>query len=502
MTYRDKENAASIVLITLPFSSDGIRPEMPNFQESLGIGYITSAANSVGAEVEIIDLNLDSLEDLRLRLSMNPDIVGIQIVSGLNEKHARTVLDLAKSCASGAILAAGGPLVQALPRLVFSEFPQLDVLCVGDGEPFIIGLIRYLEQGDKSDVPNAVFRGFNHPTDKEISDFSLRPKRLHLEKQAAANWPVSVCTSRGCTSACTFCAISCTLNRWRCRKAVDVVCEIEELINAGAKRLWFIDENFIGTPVEGVKRAREIAERMRSKNLFIPFQFSMRADFVENSLLEDLMDVGCTKVNVGFESIHDRCLVMYKKGYSSQVVRKAVTTLRNLGIGVSGGYILFDPSSTQKEVLESLIFLKENIDYFSLEKLFNRLQLYEATHLARYFTENGIVEKKSTWKRYYTFCDSTIQRFWNYIEYRDRLLKEFYTTITNYRRKLVSKYRHNTEDIDPYKVYSELQRKISIMLIDDAIERLKDAAGEVTSSSSSVELLKKKLTQIIPEDIQ
>jgi len=100
-------------------------------------------------------------------------------------------------------------------------------------------------------------------------------------------------TSRGCPYHCTFCAKDNYRDRYRKRPLPAILEELDGLIAAGARYVYFVDEIFL--PDE--KLLREIAAR--------PIQFGVqtRIDLWSFELLDLLGQAGCRSIEAGVESI-------------------------------------------------------------------------------------------------------------------------------------------------------------------------------------------------------
>lgn len=99
--------------------------------------------------------------------------------------------------------------------------------------------------------------------------------------------------SRGCPYSCTFCAKENFRNRYRKRPLSIVLEEIDCLIQAGVKYLYFIDEIFL--PDEELLQA--LCQRS------VKFGVQLRIDHWSTSMLELLGAAGCVSIEAGIESI-------------------------------------------------------------------------------------------------------------------------------------------------------------------------------------------------------
>ena len=135
-------------------------------------------------------------------------------------------------------------------------------------------------------------------------------------------------TSRGCPHFCTFCINAILKNSWRMRTAEQVLCDLE-IIKSKAyfkdKKLRFWDENFF----VDINRAREIVSGMIERNLIIPWETTVRADYIrpgmiDDELMERLRRSGCYLLSFGAESGSLRILEKIKKHITpEQIINSA-----------------------------------------------------------------------------------------------------------------------------------------------------------------------------------
>jgi anaerobic magnesium-protoporphyrin IX monomethyl ester cyclase len=102
--------------------------------------------------------------------------------------------------------------------------------------------------------------------------------------------------SRGCPYHCTFCAKDNFRNGFRKRPLDVVLTELDGLIDAGARYVYFIDEIFIPD--------QKLLEGVRERD--ISFGVQMRIDNWTPPMLDLLGEAGCVSIEAGMESISER----------------------------------------------------------------------------------------------------------------------------------------------------------------------------------------------------
>jgi B12-binding domain/radical SAM domain protein of rhizo-twelve system len=100
-------------------------------------------------------------------------------------------------------------------------------------------------------------------------------------------------TSRGCPYHCTFCAKDNFRNLFRRRPVAAIAEELDGLIAAGARYLYFIDEIFLPY--------RDVLETIRERR--IRFGIQTRIDLWSEEMIDLLGEAGCVSIEAGVESI-------------------------------------------------------------------------------------------------------------------------------------------------------------------------------------------------------
>jgi anaerobic magnesium-protoporphyrin IX monomethyl ester cyclase len=201
------------------------------------------------------------------------------------------------------VLVTVGPHASTTPRATLSKL-DVDVVVMGECEEVLPKLA-----GDWAAVDSICYRtngemrvnGGPHSSNMETlpalawdSDFLSRHAHHHHRFDATPDGPgAEMETSRGCPYHCTFCAKDNFRNSFRRRPISAVADELDALIAAGAKYVYFIDEIFLPYPA----LLAMIVERK------IKFGIQTRIDLWNEEMIDLLGDAGCVSIEAGVESI-------------------------------------------------------------------------------------------------------------------------------------------------------------------------------------------------------
>lgn len=182
------------------------------------------------------------------------------------------------------------------------------------------------------------------------------------------------CPRKADQIGCIYCAIMPNdgIRKWYPRNTKYVIRDYFELVSRGIKHIKFSDEEFLANSpqriIEFAKSIRDINDRMLlERGLHITFDFSARVDdiirlnkMVENRCLSILKKAGLLQIYLGLESGNDNQLKRMRKGVITSDNFEAVRILKQMGIRIAGGWIMFDPfMKNPEEILLNGEFLKK-----------------------------------------------------------------------------------------------------------------------------------------------
>jgi anaerobic magnesium-protoporphyrin IX monomethyl ester cyclase len=370
--------------------------------EHLGVGYLVSILRSFGATCRIVEIaGADDLTPVADDVAAwSPHLVGLSLTMASASAFERVGKALPARLGARPFFVAGGPLAtfRGAALLEHERWQWLDALVVGEAEETIVSLAsQFFSRGDLTSVPNLVFRfdgGVKHNARRagvsnlDILPFPARDQfQAHGQLLSESFSCLRVSTSRGCTSACTFCNAPHAGNTtgvdrvWRGATAARVVDEVEALhIEYGCDSFEFVDSTFEDPGAVPAAKARvaDIADQILRRELDIHFACCMQArNWTDDDghLLDRLCDAGLERVLVGVESGHPDDLVRWNKRSTVSDNERVLRLLGRRGVYVSLGYICLHPYSSLSTVEANLAFLGRTVGHVARHHC-ARLELY------------------------------------------------------------------------------------------------------------------------------
>jgi anaerobic magnesium-protoporphyrin IX monomethyl ester cyclase len=383
--------------------------------ESLGLGYLASVLRRDGYDVTILDALLRSMtlaetvDDIAKR---DFDVLGVTA----NHEQKQVLYSVVRSVRKrrkDAIIVAGGYLPTLSTGPLLGECPELDFVVVGEGEVVICDAFGRIARGDDwRGTPGIAYLRdrslVSNPCPPLIQDLDSLPFPAR-DAIVECGFPVTVrvAGTRGCYRRCSFCCIRGFYevsggHAPRHRSPANVVAEIESVASATRLRDFrFIDDSFIGPTEKTRNWALEIARGIKSLGMDITFAIECRVDEVDRDVLLALKDAGATQVFLGVESGVQRQLDTYWKRTTVEQNRKAIEIVRECGLRLWSGFMMFDPYLTVPELAQNMEFVtqtgiaKEAMSITHAPFL-SKVHLYHGMPLVEQLRQEGLLHEKGT----------------------------------------------------------------------------------------------------------
>jgi radical SAM superfamily enzyme YgiQ (UPF0313 family) len=158
---------------------------------------------------------------------------------------------------------------------------------------------------------------------------------------------------------------------------------MEELINKyGAREIRFFDD----TITVNKKKLFELVERIKERNINVPWTAQSRVDGITPEVLQKLKEGGCWQLLLGIESAEDRMLEIMNKGSTVAKNAQAVELMKKYKMGIRADFLVGVPGETKESLNKSLDFaIKHDLDYV----YFNKFVPFPGIALTRLLEEKG-----------------------------------------------------------------------------------------------------------------
>ena len=328
---------------------------------SLNSGYALAVARRSGWETVYLDFSSgagDAAAMAACILAEAADIVLFHWVYSWGHEHeVCAIMELLRR-ESPAPLGAFGlfPTLSRSRLLLFA--PQLDFILAGEFEATLAELLPdFGRRQTITALPGLFLRDERFVPRTLIADLAQLP--IPEDVGVNCNYTtLNIAASRGCTGARSFCFIhryyGCS--RRRVRDTASLARELtERLARREIRSLYFIDPTFIGQGDKDRERTVEISRLVHGHGL--TFGFEARVDSIDAGLLATLAQNGATSIFLGIESGCDAVLARIGKRISTEQIRRGVRIVRESGIKLHLGFIMFEPDTDLAELEENYSFL-------------------------------------------------------------------------------------------------------------------------------------------------
>ncbi|EDN69194.1 Mg-protoporphyrin IX monomethyl ester oxidative cyclase subunit protein [Beggiatoa sp. PS] len=298
--------------------------ELPAQSSSLGLLTLASVLSNDGHTVSYYQKD-DYISDSNfIYLVNNSDIIGITTMNS-TWLQANDIVRFSKKANSKIITVIGGPEATYTSRSPLKDNPLLDLVCRGEGEEAFIDLarepnsienIRSIGCFDFRDGENIVIGKLA----KQVDITSLPPPRYDLINDKKLR--VYLQFTRGCASACAFCAEN---GKERHKTLEQIAVELQELEKIRNKSVVFIaDSDFYSSPTKVGDFYAAVKESKTSNY----FAVQARISDITEQLESKSIDNHIVFKFLGVENLSDKVLAKVRKGFSWNTIYDKLRLLR------------------------------------------------------------------------------------------------------------------------------------------------------------------------------
>ena len=298
----------------------------------------------------------------------------------------------------------GGPHISALKGQLLSDYPEVDIAVIGEGEETlhellvngfeqagsVVGLVRRNAEG----VPE--FSGYR-PEGIELDNLPF-PAYEKLEgypevyKLPIFNYPkapsTSCISSRGCPYACTYCDRSVFQRTFRHNSAEYLYRHLKYLNERfGIRHINFYDDQFTFQR----QRVEDFCNLMIANPLGMTFNCAVRAEHADFELLKLMKAAGCWMVSLGIETGDEELLAQHRQNANLDMLADKIRQIKKAGIRTKGLLMMGLPGESETSIRRSMEYVFSlPIDDFNLAKFtpFPGSPIYETIHELGEFDED------------------------------------------------------------------------------------------------------------------
>jgi len=358
----------------------------------LGFAYIGALLKKQGHVVQIFDCHAAMARlgpdwkkiDQAMLTTMktfSPDVIGMTTISPLVYQTVHCAKILRDSFQG--IMLAGGHHATALPQLTLEKIPELDGVCIGEGEEALLALA---EGTNKDQIKEILWRNKSINSEEKKTGEGLKPGFGRIKNLDTLPFPdyslldisfytrrtsaiirgfylstLTMLGSRGCSYRCSFCTESLVYGGGVRFHSVDY---LTEMVGRTLKQfprveaIYFHDNDFMFDRA----RVEHICHQFIKTGLAKKFSWAIqaRADRLQPDLLRLMRQAGCIKIEIGVEATAQKDLDYLRKDTTVGTNENALRFCREAGISVHA-YVLTQTAGESLTDLESkLDWLKRN----------------------------------------------------------------------------------------------------------------------------------------------
>jgi len=334
----------------------------------LGIMSIATYLNSQNQQVELIDGEYTSPEQIKSRISKErPQFVGMSPNLMTDFKVFDDLAHYSKEL--GAKVVCGGAYATSEPER-FLINPEIDYIVGGDGEE---AMLRLVHNTSLDKISGLIYNGgggiVRNPQklcnldglpfeDHSLLDFEPYWETFAREFNTPFRRPVSIAPYRGCMKAslegrCTFCARQET--SWRGRAPKEVWNHIDWLNESfGVDYILDVGDSLVGNK-EWFKEFYEESQRHPR----LGWRALVCSHELDEEIVNNLSQMGAYEIFLGIESGNNNCLKLSRKSARTSDNINAVRLLGDKGIKVLLATVLGLRGETRESVRQTQEHIKQ-----------------------------------------------------------------------------------------------------------------------------------------------
>lgn len=378
----------------------------------LGIASLSAYLKNKGYETKLVDFtfNLNIKEAVNILRKYKPDIVCFTSRSGEFNDVVKTAKIFRRKYK--ALYICGGIHPTICPGEAISH-ECFDGICIGEGETALHELITKLKNKQNyyrtksfwfrvkgKIIKNELNKLISNLDELPLIDYEIFDTNTYLKVRCGQ---LDYVSARGCPFSCTYCVNHKLMSIYkglgvysRRKSAKRIISELKAVKKRfpQIKSLKIADEHFIIDK----KRLAELSI-IYSKEIGLPFECDVRADFCNEETMSLLKKMGCDKLNIAIESGDEKLRNdLLNKRISDQQIINAFRLARKYKIHTMSFNMVGMPLETKKQICKT-IKLNKLIKPDSIQvSIFTP---FEGTDLYNFCKENNLLLSDEIESSYY-----------------------------------------------------------------------------------------------------
>jgi radical SAM superfamily enzyme YgiQ (UPF0313 family) len=311
-------------------------------------------------------------------LATAPELVGFSATTS-SFMDAVDLASLLKEQRPEIKIVFGNVHASSMGAVLLEHFPEIDYLCIGEGEGALLDLA---EGRSPADIPNLVLRDgsgtVTNPRRPRLDDLDQLPfpayeklpgfpQGYHLPLFSyRKRWGATMVTSRGCPYSCSFCDRTVFEHLYRFNSARYIYEQMRHLRDHfGVHHINFYDDLFTAKAT----RTEELCALLIDKPLGMEFNCAIRTGQTSEGTLRLLRRAGALLISLGIESADPAMMQRHKAGVSLDGVRETVEKIHAAGLRAKGLFIFGLPGETPQTLKTTSDFiLSLDLDEMNMTK--------------------------------------------------------------------------------------------------------------------------------------
>ena len=347
-------------------------------QPHLGLISLIAVLRELGHDARLLDPKLDLVRgEVALGphfygavaeriLAGDPDVVGFTSL-GCNFACTVRIAAHVRAARPALPILLGGPHASIVDEPILAAYPQFDAIVRNETEAVIGAVLDALGgNGSLADVPGVTYR-----REGAIARTAGAGPLLELDAlpfPAYDVYPIAelalttlrVDAGRGCPFGCTFCSTASFFGRrYRLKSPERLVGELDRLAQTyGVRRFNLTHDLF----TVDARRVRAFCEEVAGRGY--AWTCSARMDCVDDALLAQMRDAGCSAIYYGVETGSTRLQPLVGKHLDLALYRPIVETSLRLGLDTTVSFITGYPNELASDADATLELLGESIETY------------------------------------------------------------------------------------------------------------------------------------------